>query len=649
MNIFAQTEVDYDIITKEDKTLINSIKTSFSRKNWDFDDTEIRKFKNKIGELKNLYFVFENKSPNRDGVLIAFYIGFLEYLYFENYDEASKYLTKAYENRNLLENNSAEMSLFTSLGDLEKAQNNYNNSIYFYTKGLDFALKTGNYLEQYRIYRELGTNYREIGIYDLAFRNLSNANKLINRAQLTKQDVVWMNIHLGRLYRLTKKYDLAEEQYKKALKSDIYRESPRIKPFALEEYIIFWHDIKKPDSVIKYSNQIIDLVINNNQNSNSIEKYSRSVLPTAYIYRGEIANAKNNKIEAEQNYKLAFHIGKQINMVNKTRIAAKWLFQNATDDILKANALQYLENSYDSQNNTVLATFSEENNMVKAMRSDLFSEIKAAKKRFIKYNIILTFILILFVFIFLYLRNILEKKLLKIKQYIKEKKISNIKSQAQIELLENNLKSNHSTLHFIIEKTSQTLLYNNRVKLTEKSEEIEKKLKIIKFMLQKEYNLFFKNKKTEIEKINLLELFQKIIENKTDTNLVDKNKIKNNIPPNLVTLNYSFLVEETINNFITKIFAILNLNEISSITLNANENNNNIAIDFTLNTTCFKPINVTSLKHIAAKNIYNNTNFSKISIKFNRQYLLFYRLKSAFGRNKRGVYHFTFYFAKNNN
>lgn len=509
-NSQGQTNESMDVMTIEDKSLIQSMQKALQKSSWDFDSEVINTYKNNISRLENLYLLFKNQKASPQKATLALYIGGLHYLYLENYKKATQYLLQAYENKNQLSNPSATMFLYASLGDLEKAQHNYINSIYFYNKGLNHAINTKNYIEQYRTYRELGVNYRDIGAYDLAKRNLLQANTLIEKAKITKQDKVWMNIHLGRLYRLTKAYEKAKKQYKDALESDVYKQSPRIEVYALQEYSILLHELKQTDSTAYYCHKIIDMVNNNNNNPDITEKYSKSVLPLSYIFLAEINLQNNNPKKAIKLYNQAFKIGKSINVVEDTRKAAKWLAQYPNvDSKLKREALNYLDTSYSQQrtNNSLYLQLSHD--YIKAVKSDFDFKIDTSNS---KYNTInfgsLSIAVILFIFI----------SVLIIKQH-------HTKAKQNKQLVKTNKAVNYSKLMLIghqkrftqLENTSQDIvLYisqiisnlENQTPINLTLQEPKNKLKLVKFLLNK--NLSHLNSQPLVKKENIFihDLFQ---------------------------------------------------------------------------------------------------------------------------------------------
>jgi hypothetical protein len=211
----AQNISYLDVLSHKDKELLNNLLLETEGSSWFFDDTRIKKYNPKILQLHTLDELLEHEKEPKVKCLIALYIGALYYKQDIKINTAKQFLTKAYLAKESVNNERITAFLCAALGDLEKMTGNYIYSIYYFNKGLENGLKRGDYTEQYRNLREIGVNYREIGNYSLAEEYLFRAEDLIKNVKITLQDKVWINIHIGRLFRLKKDYTLARKQLPK--------------------------------------------------------------------------------------------------------------------------------------------------------------------------------------------------------------------------------------------------------------------------------------------------------------------------------------------------------------------------------------------------------------------------------------------------
>lgn len=372
------------ILGNDDKKILFQIEKSLKNKNWTFEKDEINYYLNKVPQLENIYLLYKNQPSSFRKTALEFYLGLLNYYNPNHIIETRNHLTEAYKNSSYLSNDQ-KMRLLYTLGDTEKALSNNVNSIYFYNKELDLALKTKNEYEQYRAYRELGVNYRDIGEFDLARRNLFKAIDFQNKMKLPEEDKVWMNLHIGRLYRVEKKYDLSGKYYLKALKNKHYRDFIRVLPQTLAEYTAFWEAQKNIDSTRFYSLKHISIIENQAKSEKrEVNKMMYDLLlPQSCISIGNTYLWEHNKEKALEYYKKAFQIGKKTNQILLSVKAAKLIVKNSTpNDPQYVEALHFIFHSFNQQKKDLQNTIKFTDQFIQLKKYDNDKERQKVKEHY---------------------------------------------------------------------------------------------------------------------------------------------------------------------------------------------------------------------------------------------------------------------------
>lgn len=390
--------------------LIQKIEKSAFKANFKFDDTEINTFKNDFKSILSLYEKIKAPEASKEQTLLEFYIGNLYYFLKEDYLNCVVYLNKAYKNEHFL-SDSLKISLYVILADAENARTNYINSIFFYNNSLKLAKQINNHYETYRAIREIGVRYRDLKNYDLAKKYFKQAKTLQKQYNIGGEDAIWLLIHNADMYTNLKNYDFAKYTLYKALKHPDISDYPKLKPYIYTQFTSLWKSLNQIDSLKYYSEKIISDIQNNKVDFQDtlklVQKYDLILLIPAYNNLGNISLKNQDTINAIQNFKQAFIIGKQISPSEDSSIAAKNLIKLAmNDNNLIIEAIAFLKNYYNNRNvykktNLISTKIDEKINTTKIVNN---------KQENLNFKRIVIFVISPLVIILLYLTFLLYKK-----------------------------------------------------------------------------------------------------------------------------------------------------------------------------------------------------------------------------------------------
>lgn len=212
------------------------------------------------------------------------------YMYFEDYENAIKYHTKAYNIRKGLTKKSIlELHSLNNIGNVYKEKKQYNKAISFYTKALtnDSILK-----KHMKIKAMLLDNYAHAQFLNKQFKKLPHLFFEALDIRNTVNDVpgkIMSNLHLGSYYKEIGNNKTAKKHLEKAKKLSQSIQYPRDELEALRILIDIYSDKK----ALKTTKKIISL-------HDSLQKTERKVKDQFSRIRYETLEKEKKILEQEQ-------------------------------------------------------------------------------------------------------------------------------------------------------------------------------------------------------------------------------------------------------------------------------------------------------------------------------------------------------------
>lgn len=402
-----------------DADVINSIIQFVEKPYWVNKSNILHGFKLNEKEIEKIHLYYNRQPTSKEKVYINLFLGAYNYTVTENFPKAEHFFLYCYENSTFLSVDQ-KFALYNSLADVEKIQNNYINSIFFYETNLKLAIDTKNKLEECNSYREVGVIYRDINQFDLAETFLLKSQKILKENNFKKDDEVWNFLHLARLYRLRKEYGKSKEFYEAAIKLAQQNALTVILKNVYLDYAEYWIDTKNLEKAKFYCQKLIDNKDDLSENNTEFIKL------VSFNLLGKISLAEKDTLNAIKYSEKSFEISKKTGAFNIARESAERIV-NCTDKSshLHKDMISFIIASYNKQDEffTRYKVYAKQLDDLNNLENKLKLIDEKTHIQNISITIILSVLIILLILFFILRKNkeninFQTKKLLKINEKI---------------------------------------------------------------------------------------------------------------------------------------------------------------------------------------------------------------------------------------
>lgn len=392
--------------TSQEK-LIKEIDQATNEPRWVSEFKILNHFSSKKQLIDEVDKYYKLQPISLEKVKFYLFLGAYNYTIVEDYYDAEDSFLFCFEHKKLLSQNQ-QYALLTSLADVEKIQSNFSNAIYFYENILELAKSANDKHHQYNAYREIGVIYRDLNQLNKAEKYLLHSKKMQDELKVKGVDQMWIELHLGRLYRLKKNYALSRKYLDSAIKVSEDNLDKRLINYAYLEYIQYWIDTKN----LKNANYVCSKSLQNLSEHESTS--DKLILTNFYNLQGEIALLEKDNDKATASLHKAFLLGKETRAIVSTRLIAEKLLKIINPSHkLYPEVANYIIESYDLQDEF----FERSKRFAKQLDdlNNLETKIQSIEEVSGKRNIYI-FLIIVFTFILLVSLYYLRKKVKQVNQ-----------------------------------------------------------------------------------------------------------------------------------------------------------------------------------------------------------------------------------------
>ncbi len=339
-----QKDCDMDI-NMDLSSLMQEILQFDNEIDWKYNYNLLVSYNDKAEDLIVLGCQYDYKQASENKAFLNFFIGIVFHSV-DLFGKSSKYLYQAHSLSQYL-NPKQQAYLYLTIGDIEKVNSNYITAMFFFRKSLEVSKKNTIINGEYMATREIGVIYRDLGDYEFATRFLLKAQEILQKIPYESVDKFWLDIHLGRLFRLKKEWKKSIQYYSRAEVNPVCDNSF----FKLEIYNElgqYYKNTKSIDSAFLYLNKSIAL-----RSKDQINKGFTSI--STHINYGDLLLLKNDTVKAIYHYSNAFKQSQLLGTYKNARRSAIQILKIAKDKSeLKNEVLSFITDSYEDEEEFII-------------------------------------------------------------------------------------------------------------------------------------------------------------------------------------------------------------------------------------------------------------------------------------------------------